>query len=378
MADYGITAEGFKVKPREAILADTNARFIATFGTTFDVTPSSPDGQVIGIVADLLYASWLREEAVFNTFIPSKAYGSGLDDLVALNGIRRIENQPTTVLCTLGGTAGVLVPQGSIVETVEGLQFKTNTPVILPNDVTVTCLTLGAIPVGAGEVTVINADNPIAAWTSVNNTEAGVLGIVRQTDPELRALRNNSTISRGVHTVDAIYQSISNLNLTHIYVDNNDTDATVDGVPARTIHVIVEGGNRQEIAQAIFNNLPVGVPTYGSITEQVADIKGHLHDIKMDRPLDVLVEVSAELTIGVGAPYNTAELVQAAIVDHINTLGIGVDVVWSSLFAPILAIPYVTVNSLTTALDGGVHATTTLTINNKSRALTDLINVVVT
>lgn len=375
---YGITEEGFIVKPREVIVTDINNRFQTAFGTSFDVSPSSPDGQVIGIMADAIYESWLREEAAFNNFVPSKAFGQGLDDLVAINGISRIVNKPTTVLCTLSGTSGVIVPAGSIVETIEGLQFTTNTTAAIPNDVTATCTTLGAIPVDANEVVVISTQNPIVGWTGVDNLEEGVTGIVRQTNAELRAYRNSNTISRGVHTVDAIYQAVANLNLSHIFVDNNDTDGVVGGVPARTIHVVVEGGNRQEIAQAIFQNLPAAVPTYGSITEVVLDSQGHPHNINFDRPTEVLVEVNAVLSLSAGAASNTLELVQQAIIDYINNLNVGEDLDWSSLFCPILSIPNVKITSLTTALDGGTHGTTPIVIDSKSRATTTINNVVVT
>jgi uncharacterized phage protein gp47/JayE len=378
MADYGITDEGFIIKSREQSVVDNNTKLQTAFGASFDVSPSSPDGQIVGIVADAIHECWLREEAAYNTFVPNKSFGLGLDDLVSINGITRIENQPTTVLCTLAGTSGLVIPAGSVVETVEGLQFTTNTTVALPNDVTATCTTLGAIPVSTGEVVIINADSAIVGWTSVNNTEDGITGIVRQTDAELRTYRESNTISRGVHTVDAIYQAVANLNLTHIFVDNNPTDGVVGGVPARTIHVVVEGGNRAEIAQAIFNNLPAGVPTYGSITETVLDSQGHPHDISLDRPTEVIIEVSATIVVESIAPSNTADLVQAAIVDYVNSLNVGDDLVWSSLFAPILAVPYVAVTSLTTALDGGTHDTVTLLIDSKSRAVTDVSNVVIT
>jgi uncharacterized phage protein gp47/JayE len=378
MAEYGITEEGFILKSREQSVIDINNRIQTVFGISFDVSPSSPDGQIIGIVADAVHECWLREEAAYNTFVPSKSFGLGLDDLVSLNGIARIENQPTTVLCSLTGTNGIVVPAGSIIETVEGLQFTTNTTVAIPNDVTVTCVTLGSIPVSAGEVVVINSGNSILGWTAVTNTEAGITGIVRQTDAELRSFRESNTISRGVNTVDAIYQAVANLNLLHIFVDNNPTDSMVGVVPARTVHVVVEGGNRSEIAQAIFNNLPAGVPTFGSITEVVLDSQGHPHNISLDRPVEIIVEVSTTIIIGDNAPSDTADLVKAAIVNYVNSLNVGEDLVWSSLFAPILSIPNVTVSALTTSLDGGTHSTDVILIDNKSRAVTDLSNIVIT
>lgn len=377
MAEYGITEEGFVIKPREQIVLDISNSLQTAFGTSFDVSPSSPDGQVIGIVSDALYEAWLREEASYNAFVPKKTFGQGLDDLVAINGIERIKNRPTTVLCTLTGTAGIIIPEGSKVETIEGLQFTTNTTVALPNDVTVTCTTLGALPVGANEVTVISPDNLIVGWTGVNNSEAGVTGIVRQTDPELRVYRENNTISRGSHTVDAIYQSVANLNLPHIFVDNNATDAPVGGVPPHSIHTIVEGGNRQEIARAIFNNLPAGIGAFGSVQETVLDSQGHPHVIGFDRPTDVSIDAVVTVTLGVGATTDALDIINATVVKHINDLNVGEDVDWSSLFPTILSTPLVTVKSLTIGLTGGSQDTVPILIDAKSRAVTTTTNITV-
>lgn len=378
MAEYGMTEEGFLLKPRDKILEDLNARMVAKYGVSFDVSPESPDGQLLGIIADAVHECWLREEAAYNAFIPSKAYGTGLDNLVALNGITRIVNQPTTVLCTLSGSGGVVVPAGSIVETIDGLQFTTNNNVVLPNDVTVTCTTLGAIPIAANEIVLINSGSSITGWTGVNNIEEGVVGIVRQTDPELRAYRASNTVDRGVHTTKAIYQAVSNLNLSHIFVDNNDTDGVVDGVPARSIHVVVEGGNKQEVAQAVFNNLPAGIPTHGSILEVVVDSKGHKHNVRLDRPTGVPVEVFADIVVDIAAPSNTPSLVEQAIVEYVNNLNVGEDLDWSSIFGPILSVPFVKVTSLTIALEGGSHGTVPIVIDSKSRATIDNDSVRVT
>ena len=374
----GITQQGFEIKTREEILTDINTRMQTSFGASFDVSPSSPDGQVIGIVADAVHECWLREEAAYNNFIPSKAFGQGLDDLVSLNGVSRIVDRPTTVLVSLTGNAGLVIPEGSIVETVEGLQFKTNATVILPSDVTATCLTLGAIPVGANEVTVINTDNEITGWTGVDNTEAGVTGVVKQTDAELRAYRNANTISRGVNTSDAIYQAVANLNLEHIYIDDNNTDAIRDGVPAGTVHVVAEGGNRQEIAQAIFRNMPAAIPTHGTITESVLDIAGHPHDINFDRPTETSIEVVAVVEVADDAVHNVLELAETAVVNHIQALNIGGEVVWSRLFTPLLSITGITVRSVTVAIQGNAQGSADIAISQKSRAVTNTTLVSVT
>ena len=371
MAQYGITSEGFVLKPREQIVSDINNSMINSFGSSFDVSPSSPDGQIIGIVSDAVYESWLREEAAFNNFIPSKSYGVGLDGLVELNGIKRIVDQPTTVQCSLSGVLGTSVPAGSIVETIDGLKFTTNTTTTIPSIVTVTSTILGAIPIAINEVVVISTNNPIVGWTGVDNLSAGTTGIVRQTDPELRAFRDSNTISRGTHTVNAIYQAVANLNLPFIYINYNNTANTLtNGQEPYTINVVVEGGNRQEVAQRVFDNLPAGIKAWGNTYESVLDDAGYAHSIGLDTPTDIQVEVTAVITILPTAPTNTITLVQTAIISYIDSLNIGQDLDWSSLFCPILEVTGVAISSLTIAKAGDAHGTLPITIGITEKAIT--------
>lgn len=379
MAVYGITNEGFVIKPRGQIVTDINNSMLSAFGNSFDISPESPDGQVIGVVADAVYESWLREEAAFNNFIPSKSFGVGLDGLVELNGIKRIIDQPTTVLCTLGGVAATVVPAGSIVETVDGIQFTTDTESIIPSDVNVTAVVLGAVSIAAGEVSVISTANPIAGWTTVTNAAEGTTGVVRQTDPELRSFRSSNTISRGTHTVNAIYQAVANLNLEFIYINDNDTGNTLaSGQEPYTINVVVEGGNRQEIAQRIFDNLPAGINAWGATYEVVLDDAGFPHNVGLDSPTDVSVEVATTVIIDPTAASNTLALVQTAIIDYIDSLNIGQDLDWSSLFCPILSVAGVTVSSLTIAKAGDAHGTIPIPIDITEKAVTTPAQVIVT
>ncbi|MEY6830937.1 baseplate J/gp47 family protein [Enterobacter roggenkampii] len=179
---YGVTRQGFIRKPLEKILSDLNSKFIAQFGESFDVTPESPDGQVIGIIADKISECWDLAQGSFNSYRPGATSGAGLDAIVELNRVTRIVNKPTEVTCVLGGDAGVIIPAGSIVATQNGeYEFSTNNEVTLPNSVTVTCTVTGEIPIIANSVTKVVTQ--IDGWASVNNPSDGVTGIDYESDP---------------------------------------------------------------------------------------------------------------------------------------------------------------------------------------------------
>ena len=373
----GVTEQGFTVKSAAEITADLDAKFVGTFGSQFDTSAESPDGQLIGIVAKLLEDVWQQAEGAYNAYSPSNAYGVGLDKVAEINGITRITNLPTSVAITFSGTAGAVVPAGYIVKTVDGLEFATVAVAVIPAIVTAKCTTQGAIRILANEVHVLTT--AIAGLTSATNLEPGITGIVREEDPAFRARRENSTISRGTSSIDAIYEGVKSLNLPYIAIIENTTSATVDGVPANSFLVVVEGGTPAEVSQVIYDNKPQGITSYGSIVTVVNDSKGYPHNIGISRPTPIDISVTTSITNLPGASVDSATLVKAAIVDYVNNLNISEDVYWSYFFSAILAVvPNIKINSLQIKFTvGGTFGTTDLVLTPQQRARTDASKVVV-
>lgn len=373
----GVTEQGFTVKSAAEITADLDAKFVGTFGSQFDTSAESPDGQLIGVVAKLLEDVWQQAEGAYNAYSPSNAYGVGLDKVAEINGITRITNLPTSVAITFSGTAGAVVPAGYIVKTVDGLEFATVAAAVIPAIVTAKCTTQGAIKILANEVHVLTT--AIAGLTGATNLEPGITGIVREEDPAFRARRENSTISRGTSSIDAIYEGVKSLNLPYIAIIENTTSETVDGVPANSFLVVVEGGTPAEVSQVIYDNKPQGITSYGSIVTVVNDSKGYPHNIGISRPTPIDISVTTSITNLPGASVDSATLVKAAIVDYVNNLNISEDVYWSYFFSAILeVVPNIKINSLQIKFTvGGTFGTTDLVITPQQRARTDASKVVV-
>ena len=373
----GVTEQGFTVKSAAEITADLDAKFVGTFGSQFDTSAESPDGQLIGVVAKLLEDVWQQAEGAYNAYSPSNAYGVGLDKVAEINGITRITNLPTSVAITFSGTAGTVVPAGYIVKTVDGLEFATVAVAVIPAIVTAKCTTQGAIRILANEVHVLTT--AIAGLTGATNLEPGITGIVREEDPAFRARRENSTISRGTSSIDAIYEGVKSLNLPYIAIIENTTSATVDGVPANSFLVVVEGGTPAEVSQVIYDNKPQGITSYGSIVTVINDSKGYPHNIGISRPTPIDISVTTSITNLPGASVDSATLVKAAIVDYVNDINISEDVYWSYFFSAILAVvPNIKINSLQIKFTvGGTFGTTDLVLTPQQRARTDASKVVV-
>ncbi|MNQ89168.1 hypothetical protein D3C85_1044660 [compost metagenome] len=136
--------------------------------------------------------------------------------------------------------------------------------------------------------------------------------------------------------------------VTQVQIYENDTNITdSNGVPAHSFLPIVLGGSSTEIAQAIWENKPIGILSEGNTTVSVEDIQGFNHDVSFERPNPVVPYVELTLTTDSAFPANGSDLIKQAILDYAEAnFGIGDDIVYSRLFTPINSVAGHQVDSL--------------------------------
>lgn len=334
--DVGVRNEGFLNAERSTIYTAIANKLRASFGAQFDTSPESPDGQVIGAVADISKQILDVVEEGYNSYNPSAAYGVGLDQVVKLNYIERYVNTSTKATVDLIGIAGTVVPKGAIVLDLADYEYTTKEAAIIPNSVTVTCTVTGAIGVGAHEIIKIKDGQGIEGWTGVDNKEAGQTGVVYEEDPELRARRENSTIIAGTGPIDAIYEALRFQGLKFIAIIDNDTDLPINGQPPATIQVVVEGGTASEIAGAIFRTKGAGIRTFGAVAQTVKDKNGYDKTVNFSRPVEAQVFMNIDIKRLKGSSNESAKLIQDAAMKYINDAKIGQTIIWSELFSYIV------------------------------------------
>ena len=89
MPAYGSTAAGYVTKPLSAILADMQAQVLATIDPAYDLSPDSPDGQMLGIVANAAASCEELVQVAYNQFNREDVEGAGADNLGDLTGTPR-------------------------------------------------------------------------------------------------------------------------------------------------------------------------------------------------------------------------------------------------------------------------------------------------
>ena len=378
---YGVTANGFVAKPVSVIVEELNNKFNASFGSTFDTSPESPDGQIIGIVADIAGECWQQSELSFNGYRPGAMGGVGLDNICELTNVQRYVGRHSRVTVECTGTAGTIVPAGSLV-TDGTMQFATDIEVILPGDVTAIATQSGEYYIAPNTVNKIVDTTLIPGWTAVNNADIGETGIEYESDPSLRARRDKTTAISGSATVEAIYASLSDLNLDYIRIRDNDTGSAIGAQPSGTIFVVVDGGTKNDIARRIYNAKTGGVPTFGTESINIADSKGYPHTIKFSRSSNTKVFVKGTFKRRAGSNVSSndsAKSLQEATISYLNSLQPGQSVIWSELFKPLMdATMYLEVDSLFIGLAANPTKTTTIELDIDERAHGTAANIVFT
>ena len=87
------------------------------------------------------------------------------------------------------------------------------------------------------------------------------------------------------------------------------------GIPAKTIAVVAVGGDDDEIGLTIFEQLALGVDTFGTTTINLPDIQGIIYPIKFSRPaeIDIFVKVNVTVVDSSLWPSDGIDLIKAAI-----------------------------------------------------------------
>lgn len=361
MSDYGVSETGFNRKRLDQILQDLNDELKAIFGTNFNTSPESPDGQVNGVISESNANLWELAEEAYNAFNPSAVTGATQDNLYQLNGLVRLPSTSSIATVTLQGVSGTFIPAGSLISTADtNVQFSIDEDVTIPiggsEDTTASSVAKGEILALAGTLTTI--DTPVSGWNSVTNALDAMLGTEKESDVDFRARRERSTARDAQAIIDAIFAEISSVpGVTQVIVLENDTDTGPDanGLPAHSIHAIVVGGSDAEIANAIFLRKTLGATPFGNTTVQVNDNQGIPHDISFSRPTEIDIYVEVNLTTFSNYPATGDDQIKQAIVDYAQGslagfIGrgffLGDDVLHSEIYTPINTILGHTVDSM--------------------------------
>lgn len=308
------------------------------YGQDIYLGEDSQDYQFISTFSLMLYDAMQSVLLAYNNANPITAISTGLDRLVALNGIVRREATASTCTVTLTGLAGTIITNG-VVQDINNINWELPASVTIGGGGTVnviaTCTQLGAVQVPVGGLNKIVT--PVSGWQSVTNADLAVLGTAVEKDSELRARQAISAAISARTVMDSILSAILNIaGVTKAIGYENDTANTVGVYPPHSITMVVLGGDETEIATQIYYRKSLGAATYGDTSVTIEGQYGQSNIIKFQRPSTVTANVA--ITINKLASYNSdvLPLIKTAVTNYINSLKIGEDLYISNLYSPIM------------------------------------------
>lgn len=313
------------------------------------LSPSSASGITVSVVTlanSTVYTISYSNTTSTNTITFTSDASATVAEV--LNGLRSVITgaHPTLTASVVGTT--LVIDRNDIFQTVN---FTTSVNLGITKVRTVgEVIAVEAGPSSQPASTIDTILTPMLGWDSVINPIAATSGEDRETDEQLRLRFRNGKFDRATNTIDAIYSALINLDgVTEVTIYENDTSVPdSNGVPGHSFLPIVSGGLSTEIANAIWENKPIGILSVGNTTVSISDSQGFPHPISFSRPNPVVIYISMDITTDVNFPANGNDQIRSALIEYFaSNFGTGDDVIYSRLYTAINSVPGHQVNSLT-------------------------------
>lgn len=296
---------------------------------------ASTSADVSNLAATKVAVTPIASTGIFSITVDSTTYSIEYESSTSLTAI--VSGLYAQILSTAPTSFTLSKPTSTELQ-IE-LVDKSNTMSVVPNaNMSVTSV---EVPVTIAATEVGQIDPDIGTITSIVSTVTGVLSVTNyfsltvgredETDEELRARHSSSTQIAGSGTAPAMYAKLANITgVSQVKVfANNTAETNSDGLPPKSFECIVQGGDEDTIGQTIYDTMPLGVETYGSITSIVSDYSGNNEAVLWSRPsLKYMnVKVTFSLYDEESFPDDGVQTIKDTVVSTGDSLLLGEDVI---------------------------------------------------
>lgn len=310
------------------------------FGQDIYIENDSADYQMISILAKKIFDSYSMGMLAYNNRTPNTAIGTGLDNNVAFADIQRKSSTYSSVQLTITGANGTSLKGCYALDENDNRWNIPDTVIPETGMITVDAICSVSGNISALPNTVNKIGTPLFGWYSANNNNAATPGTDVETDAELRGRFSLAIRSPSLTVFESLSAAISALEgVSRISGFENDTSAESTGteppnipagLPPHSVTFIVEGGEDDQVAKAIYSKKTPGCYTNGTTAVQIVSEMGNIITIRFYRPTYVEVFVQIKVT---KLPYwndRYSDEIKNAIYDYIKGLEIS-DNVYNSM-----------------------------------------------
>lgn len=287
---------GIQIERLNEIVARFEEGFRQIYGQNIDLSPDTPDGQMVGLLSQIKMDIEELAENVYRQLDPDVATGAWLEQRVAYAGLmRRAASYSYLRSVVLTGEPLTQLYAGIIVSDPHKVRWVLNANVQLDGNGSARAdfrsEELGAFNLAKNtNLTIETVTLGLNAVTTLENAE---IGVEEETDQQLRERFFISRTKNAQNSADAIQSKIAALpDVKQVKVlENNTKQRDKNGVEPHSLNIIVDGGADNLIAQVIYENKGAGVGLQGG-TETTLTINNERRTLRFDRVVPVDVQVS--------------------------------------------------------------------------------------
>lgn len=358
-----MTEAGFNAPTYSETLEMVQEAFRSTIDKDISLSSNSVAGNLAEEIAWRITNSNQNAQGVYYAGYVSTAQGIELDRLGSNFGLKRKVATNAIAEVTIRTREEYLVQAGEQFETEDGVIFNLLNDVLTVKDKTIPASQdenddsdnddeTEPIPtfVGRGLVqsdekgamnnvpanTIVVVSNPDDNIASVTNEKRAGGGQDNETDEEFRDRIIIENVAKPGATENGIKSALKNLSgvrqVNFVYNKEGVTDKY--GNPPYSVNIYVLGGDSQEIAQALYDNVAAGSNLTGNQSVTINDVNGFPTVIKFSFANEI--QVFVKVKIRTNDKWNNdsdVESLKQEIVDNINQLEMGKTVYSTKLYS---------------------------------------------
>lgn len=334
-----LTDSGFKAPALSDILTGTIADLQAAFSgrlsfydSSGNLETSRPQSQIAISEAAIINDAHAAFLALMAGMDPQTSSGVMQDAIGRIYFMERRAGTPTIVTGLCRGAQGTVIPAGTVVQDTAGQTYTAMSSGTIGADGTVSIefsnTQNGPIPCPAGTLTRLY--QIISGWDSITNPVAGSIGQNVEDRADFEARRQASVAANSIGQNASLMGALLELpGVTDAYVTDNPTaqgltigSATLE---PHSLYCVVEGGNPQDIGQAILTHKSPGCSTVGSQSVTVQDTNpvyhgdGPSYTFHYDQTQTVPLGVSITLSKTAGAPLDAVSQARQAVISALSS-----------------------------------------------------------
>ena len=385
-----LSEQGYRRPTYDEILEDKIQKAKELFGEDIDTSEQTPFGKFIRIGAHDLASAYEDLEAIYYARFPNTATGVSLDRLCVFAGISRNPATFEKYNVTVNGEPNTEVDELLVCGADSEIVFHNVEPFTIGEDgtveITVECETAGVVANGLALTDIVN---PIADVDSISNSTQTALGEDVESDYDLRQRFSQAIEGAGSSNTNSIRTAILRVATVKSVsiIENPESAADANGRPPHSFECYVYGGEdyQQAIADAIFDKKPIGIKACTTasgataVTKTVVDAGGTEHTVSFSHAENIPIYIAINYKTNNFFETNGEEQIKNILVEHINNLGIGSDVILSSLYGYIYKVTGVCdVTSLMIGTSAGETASANISAETWQVPFTDVEKIILT